>query len=300
VSIMLRRSLGENIEIETVQGGGLWRSFVDRPQLESAILNLAVNARDAMSGVGKLTIETANAYLDRKYADAHSEVSPGQYVMIAVTDTGCGMPPDVMSRAFDPFYTTKDVGQGTGLGLSQVHGFAKQSHGHVKIYSEVDVGTTLKIYLPRDTSNAAEEPAQTKADMVAPDQRRRVLVVEDDMDVRQFVLSVLQELGYETIEAGSAASARDVLAIDPKISIMLTDVVMPGTNGRQLLDSIRDTYPDLIVIFMTGYTRNAIVHNGMLDPGVRLITKPFTIDDIARELQAAITDEGSKSVREKA
>jgi CheY-like chemotaxis protein len=164
----------------------------------------------------------------------------------------------------------------------------------------VDVGTTLKIYLPRDTSNAWEEPAQTKADMVSPDQRRRVLVVEDDMDVRQFVLSVLQELGYETVEAGSAASARDMLAIDPKISVMLTDVVMPGTNGRQLLDSIRDTYPNLIVIFMTGYTRNAIVHNGMLDPGVRLITKPFTIDDIGRELLAAITDEGSASVREKA
>jgi len=300
VSIMLRRSLGENIEIESVQGGGLWRAYVDRPQLESAILNLAVNSRDAMNGVGKLTMETANAYLDRKYTDAHSEVSPGQYVMIAVTDTGCGMPPDVMSRAFDPFYTTKDVGQGTGLGLSQVHGFAKQSRGHVKIYSEVGVGTTIKIYLPRDTSNAVEEPVGTKVNMIPPDLRRRVLVVEDDMDVRQFVLSVLQELGYETVEAGSAASARDVLAIDSKISVMLTDVVMPGTNGRQLLDSIKDSYPNLIVVFMTGYTRNAIVHNGMLDPGVRLITKPFTIDDIGRELQAAIADEGSTSVSEKA
>jgi CheY-like chemotaxis protein len=292
--------LGENIEIESVQGGGLWRAYVDRPQLESAILNLAVNSRDAMNGVGKLTMETANAYLDRKYTDAHSEVSPGQYVMIAVTDTGCGMPPDVMSRAFDPFYTTKDVGQGTGLGLSQVHGFAKQSRGHVKIYSEVGVGTTIKIYLPRDTSNAVEEPVGTKVNMIPPDLRRRVLVVEDDMDVRQFVLSVLQELGYETVEAGSAASARDVLAIDSKISVMLTDVVMPGTNGRQLLDSIKDSYPNLIVVFMTGYTRNAIVHNGMLDPGVRLITKPFTIDDIGRELQAAIADEGSTSVSEKA
>jgi nitrogen-specific signal transduction histidine kinase/CheY-like chemotaxis protein len=300
VSIMLRRSLGENIEIESVQGGGLWRAFVDRPQLESAILNLAVNARDAMNGAGKLTIETANAYLDRKYADAHSEVVPGQYVMIAVSDTGCGMPPDVMNRAFDPFYTTKDVGQGTGLGLSQVHGFVKQSRGHVKIYSEVDVGTTIKIYLPRDTSNAEDELAEAKVRVVSADQRRRVLVVEDDMDVRQFVISVLQELGYETVEAGSAASARDVLAIDSKITVMLTDVVMPGTNGKQLLDSIKGSHPHLIVVFMTGYTRNAIVHNGMLDSGVRLITKPFTIEDIARELRAAIEDEGSDSIREKA
>jgi signal transduction histidine kinase/ActR/RegA family two-component response regulator len=300
VSIMLRRSLGENIEIEAVQGGGLWRAFVDRPQLESALLNLAVNARDAMNGAGKLTIETANAYLDRKYADAHSEVAPGQYVMVAVTDTGSGMSPEVINRAFDPFFTTKEVGQGTGLGLSQVHGFAKQSHGHVKIYSEVGFGTTIKIYLPRDASSVEEELAATKMRIVHVNERRRVLVVEDDMDVRQFVISVLQELGYETVEAGSAASARDALAIDPKITVMLTDVVMSGTNGKQLLDSIKDTYPELIVVFMTGYTRNAIVHNGMLDPGVRLITKPFTIEEIGRELRAAIAGEQSASAGEKA
>jgi signal transduction histidine kinase/ActR/RegA family two-component response regulator len=299
VSIMLRRSLGENIEIETVQGGGLWLAYVDRPQLESALLNLAVNARDAMNGVGKLTIETANAYLDRQYADAHNEVTPGQYVMVAVTDTGGGMLPEVISRAFDPFFTTKEVGKGTGLGLSQVHGFAKQSRGHVKIYSEIGVGTTIKIYLPRDTSSVEEKIAGTKLGVVPLHERRRVLVVEDDMDVRQFVISILQELGYETVEAASAASARDVLAIDSKITVMLTDVVMPGTNGKQLLDSLKDEYPDLIVVFMTGYTRNAIVHNGMLDPGVRLITKPFTIEEIGRELHAAIADEGSESVGEK-
>lgn len=295
VSIMLRRSLGENIEIETVQGGGLWRAFVDRPQLESAILNLAVNARDAMDGRGKLTVETANAYLDQKYADEHSEVTLGQYVMIAVTDTGSGMSPEVLNKAFDPFFTTKEVGQGTGLGLSQVHGFAKQSRGHVKIYSELGVGTTIKIYLPRDTSKLQEEIAAARESVISLDQRRRVLVVEDDMDVRQFVISILQELGYETVEAGSAASARDALAIDAQISILLTDVVMPGTNGKQLLDSIKDHYPDLIVLFMTGYTRNAIVHNGMLDAGVRLISKPFTIEQLGRELRGAIDEERTVS-----
>jgi signal transduction histidine kinase/ActR/RegA family two-component response regulator len=298
VSVMLRRSLGENIEIETVQSAGLWRAFVDRPQLESALLNLAVNARDAMNGVGKLTIETGNAYLDRKYADTHGEIVPGQYVLIAVTDTGSGMPAEVISRAFDPFFTTKEVGQGTGLGLSQVHGFAKQSHGHVKIYSEVGVGTTIKIYLPRDTTHPEEELVSPRTSTLQVKERRRVLIVEDDVDVRRFTMSILQELGYETVEASSATSARNVLAADAGISVMLTDVIMPGTNGQQLIESIKETYPHLIVIFMTGYTRNAIVHNGMLDPGVRLITKPFTIDEISRELRAAIAGEDARSIGE--
>lgn len=288
VSVMLRRSLGENIQIETVQGGGLWRAFVDRAQLESAILNLAVNARDAMDGIGKLTIETANVFLDRQYADAHSEVDPGQYVMVAVTDTGCGMPADVINKAFDPFFTTKEVGQGTGLGLSQVHGFAKQSNGHVKIYSEVGVGTTVKLYLPRDVSKTEESIVPASLEYTPPASRRRVLVVEDDSDVREFVVSVLQELGYEPIAADNADSARALLAEDGEISIMLTDVVMPGDNGRQLFDQVKDSRPDLAVLFMTGYTRNAIVHNGVLDAGVRLISKPFTIEELSRELHAAV------------
>lgn len=292
VSVMLRRSLGENIQIETVQGGGLWRAFVDRPQLESAILNLAVNARDAMNGIGKLTIETANVFLDRTYTDAHSDVAPGQYVMVAVTDTGCGMSADVMNRAFDPFFTTKEVGLGTGLGLSQVHGFARQSHGHVKIYSEPGVGTTVKLYLPRDTSNHEETKAVCAADTPCVPQRK-VLVVEDDADVREFVVSVLQDLGYEAIAAENAESARRLLDSDRKINVMLTDVVMPGVNGRQLYDDIRGARPDLPVLFMTGYSRNAIVHNGVLDAGVRLISKPFTVDELSRELRAAIVANGA-------
>ena len=288
VSAMLRRSLGENIQIETVQGGDLWRGFVDRPQLESAILNLAVNARDAMSGVGKLTIETANVFLDRTYADAHSDVAPGQYVMVAVTDTGCGMSEDVMSRAFDPFFTTKEVGQGTGLGLSQVHGFARQSYGHIKIYSEPGVGTAVKLYLPRDTSNNEEKPTEVSAVDATCVPQRKVLVVEDDADVREFVVSMLQDLGYEAIAAENAESARRLLDSDGQINVMLTDVVMPGTNGKELYDEIRDRRPDLPVLFMTGYSRNAIVHDGVLDAGVRLIAKPFTVDELLHELREAI------------
>ncbi|GAB2560854.1 CHASE3 domain-containing protein [Dyella jejuensis] len=298
IAVMLRRSLGENIAIETVRGGGLWRAYVDRAQLESAILNLAVNARDAMNGEGRLTIETANAFLDRAYAEANSEVSPGQYVMVAVTDTGCGMPADVMNKAFEPFFTTKEVGQGTGLGLSQVHGFARQSRGHVKIYSEPGVGTTIKIYLPRDTSKPEEEVQHERVPDARPEERHTVLVVEDDNDVREFVISALQELGYEAIAAADAASARELLARERCISVMLTDVVMPGINGRQLFDSIKDEHPDLIVLFMTGYTRNAVVHNGMLDPGVRLLSKPFTMDDLSRELRAALAPATASIPRE--
>jgi signal transduction histidine kinase/ActR/RegA family two-component response regulator len=288
VSAMLRRSLGENIQIETVQGGALWRAYVDRPQLESALLNLAVNARDAMKGVGKLTIETANVFLDRTYADAHTDVTPGQYVMVAVTDTGSGMPPEVLNRAFDPFFTTKDVGHGTGLGLSQVHGFAKQSHGHVKIYSEPGAGTTVKLYLPRDVSSSEEPlPVPSVIDEL-PVPQGKVLVVEDDPDVREFVVSVLQDLGYQAVAADNAESARMLLTKDAQIDIMLTDVVMPGANGKQLVDDVRGMRPDVTVLFMTGYSRNVIMHNGALDPGVRLISKPFTVDELSRELRAAI------------
>jgi signal transduction histidine kinase/ActR/RegA family two-component response regulator len=292
VSVMLRRSLGENVQIETVQGGGLWRAFVDRPQLESAILNLAVNARDAMKGIGKLTIETANVFLDRCYVDAHNDVAPGQYVMIAITDTGCGMSAEVMNRAFEPFFTTKEIGEGTGLGLSQVHGFVKQSHGHVKIYSESCVGTTVKLYLPRGTADNEETPTLPAAEALV-DPQRKVLVVEDDADVREFVVSVLQDLGYEAIAADNAESARKMLDRDHQINVMLTDVVMPGANGKQLYDDIRVTRPEMAVLFMTGYSRNAIVHNDVLDAGVRLISKPFTIDELSRELRAAIVAHGS-------
>jgi len=292
VSVMLHRSLGENIEIETVQGAGLWRAYVDRPQLESALLNLAVNARDAMQGHGKLTIETANVFLDRSYADVHNDVVPGQYVMIAITDTGGGMSAEVLSKAFDPFFTTKEVGQGTGLGLSQVHGFIKQSHGHIKIYSELGVGTTVKLYLPRNTENT-EEQTLPSAELDKPlTPQRKVLVVEDDADVREFVVTVLQDLGYQALSASNAESARSALARDRHIDVMLTDVVMPGINGKQLVDDIREIRPNMAVLFMTGYSRNAIMHNGVLDSEVRLITKPFTVDELSRELRAAIMANG--------
>lgn len=292
MSELLRRALGEHIAVETVLGGGLWRAFVDVPQLESAILNLAVNARDAMSsnglGGGRLTIETSNAFLDKAYADAHEELTAGQFVLVAITDTGGGMPPEVMERAFDPFFTTKEVGQGTGLGLSQVHGFLKQSRGHIKLYSEQGVGTTVKLYLPRDvTGLAPPEPAQTSA--TAPiEGQYTVLIAQDDPGVRVFAVGAARELGYTVIEADSAAVALERLARNPEINLLLTDVVMPVTTGRQLVDAALVIRPDLKVIYMTGYTRNAIVHNGALDAGTRLLTKPFTLEQLDRELRDAL------------
>ena len=290
MSELLRRSLGERIELETVLGGGLWRAVVDLHQLESAILNLVINARDAMDGEGRLTIETANTELDRAYAEAHVEVTPGQYVMMAVTDTGRGMSQAVVSKAFDPFFTTKPPGAGTGLGLSQVHGFIKQSKGHLKLYSEEGKGTTVKIYLPRDTSKVVPAemlPALPRALEFSP-KEHVVLVVEDDADVRSFTTGALRELGYEAIEADTVAIARQKLLENPRVTVLLTDVVLPSGNGRELANVLVKERPDLVVLYMTGYTRNAIVHNGTLDPGVRLLSKPFTIEELGRELRAIL------------
>jgi signal transduction histidine kinase/CheY-like chemotaxis protein len=288
MSQMLRRTLGERVMVETVLGGGVWRAFVDGPQLESALLNLAVNGRDAMPDGGRLTIETSNASLDQAYADENAEVAPGQYVMIAVTDTGAGMTEPVMSRAFDPFFTTKNIGAGTGLGLSQVHGFLKQSKGHVKLYSELGVGTTVKLYLPRDLSGGPVEDAVKPAVEGALDQNHTVLVVEDDDGVRQFAVNALRELGFAVVEADSGQAALQRLAEHPRVSVLLTDVVMPSMDGRRLAEAALATRADLHVLYMTGYTRNAIVHNGVLDAGARLLTKPFTIDELERELRAIL------------
>ncbi len=290
MSEMLRRTLGETVVVETVLGGGLWRAFVDSPQLESALLNLCVNARDAMSAGGKLTLETSNASLDQAYADTHAEVAPGQYVLVAVTDTGGGMTPEVMSKAFDPFFTTKGVGAGTGLGLSQVHGFLKQSKGHLKLYSEVGVGTTVKLYLPRDMSGKVAEAKARSLSAAAIEQRFTVLVVEDDAGVRQVAIGALRELGFNVVEADSGAVALERLGEHPQVSVMLTDVVMPVMDGRRLVEAALTQRPDLRVLYMTGYTRNAIVHNGMLDAGTRLLTKPFTVDELGRELRAILSD----------
>jgi signal transduction histidine kinase/ActR/RegA family two-component response regulator len=292
MSELLRRTLGEAIELETVLGGGLWRAIVDVHQLESAILNLVINARDAMGRGGRLTIETANTELNRAYADAHVEVTPGQYVMIAVTDTGRGMSDTILEKAFDPFFTTKPSGAGTGLGLSQVHGFIKQSKGHIKIYSEEGKGTTVKIYLPRDLSRAFA--AETRSAVPrAPEFSPRdhvVLVVEDDPGVRSFTVSAVRELGYDAVEADTVGIAREKLLENPRVTIILTDVVLPGGNGRELAELLLRERPDLVVLYMTGYTRNAIVHNGTLDPGVRLLSKPFTIEELGRELHAILQE----------
>jgi signal transduction histidine kinase/CheY-like chemotaxis protein len=285
---MLRRTLGEAIIVETVSGAGLWAAHVDVPQLESALVNLGINARDAMPDGGRLTLETSNTYLDRAYAAGEAEVEPGQYVMIAITDSGTGMPPEVLSQVFEPFFTTKPPGQGTGLGLSQVHGFIKQSAGHIRIYSELGVGTTVKLYLPRSDAAAAETSIGRAAAKRGERRAVTVLVVEDEAGVRGFVVEALSELGYDVIAADGAQSALQRLAEHPEISILLTDVVMPNINGRQLADQALRLRPSLRVIFMTGYTRNAIVHNGVLDRNVRLITKPFSVAVLEAELNAVV------------
>ena len=290
MSELLRRTLGEQIQIETVLAGGLWRTMADPGEVENALLNLCVNARDAMPGGGKLTIETANAHLDETYASTHLEVEVGQYVMICVSDTGSGMAPDVVERAFDPFYTTKAVGKGTGLGLSQVHGFIKQSGGHVKIYSEVGHGTTLRIYLPRwfgaETPRLA--PARRDGAVARGTPNEIVLVVEDEAGVRNLSVDALRELGYTVIHADGAGEALRMIGDHPTIHLLFTDIIMPEMNGRQLADRAIVLRPDLKVLYTTGYTRNAVVHNGVLDPGVAFLPKPFTIDQLAAKVRQVL------------
>jgi PAS domain S-box-containing protein len=284
MSDLLHRTLGETICTETVLAGGLWKIHTDANQLESAILNLAVNARDAMPEGGKLTVETANAHLDDSYAAQHAGVPQGQYVMIAVTDTGCGMSSDIIQKAFDPFFTTKSVGKGTGLGLSQVYGFVHQSGGHVKIYSEIGQGTTVKIYLARFYGGTEDVLPNARFTPALSGAGTTILVVEDEESVRHVSVEALKELGYDVLEANGAAMALGLLDQHPEISIMFTDVVMPEVNGRMLADEARQRRPNLKVLFTTGYTRNAIVHNGVLDPGVHLIGKPFNLEQLARKL----------------
>jgi CheY-like chemotaxis protein len=237
---------------------------------------------------GKLTIETANTHLDESYAAQHEDVVAGQYVMLAVTDNGAGMTPGVAQRAFDPFFTTKPPGQGTGLGLSQVYGFIKQSGGHVNIYSEVGQGTTVRIYLPRYLGTEEAPPADQPQPLVKADGKDIVLVVEDSDQVRSMTVETLQELGYGVLSADGAAAALRLLDAHPEITVLFTDVVMPDVNGRKLADEALKRRPDLKVLFTTGYTRNAIVHNGVLDPGVHFIAKPFTPEAIAAKLKEVV------------
>jgi len=291
MSELLRRSLGEIIELETVLAGGLWLTRVDANQLENAVLNLAVNARDAMPDGGKLTIETANTHLDDAYAAAHADVEPGQYVMLAITDTGTGMPPDVIAQAFEPFFTTKPVGQGTGLGLSMVYGFVKQSGGHVKLYSEPGQGTSIKIYLPRFVKDEARVLAAMApgAASLACGAGEVILVVEDDEAVRRASVEALREMGYHVLEAADAMEGFRLVADRNDLDLLFTDIGLPGgINGRVLADAARALRPGLRVLFTTGYTRNAIIHNGVLDPGVFLLPKPFTLAALAAKAREAI------------
>ena len=289
MSELLQRSIGEAIHIETVLAGGLWKVLVDPAQLESAIVNLAVNARDAMPDGGKLTIETQNAELDERYAAAHSEVVAGQYVVISVTDSGAGMSREVMERAFDPFFTTKGPGQGTGLGLSQVFGFVKQSSGHIKLYSEVGHGTTVKIYLPRhrgESPVAAEEASPSALPKGTAD--TIILVVEDEAGVRKMTVDAIRELGYAAISAQTPREALQQLESHPDVALLFTDIVMPEMNGRELSDMALARQPNLKVLYTTGYTRNAVVHNGVLDAGTALIQKPFTLEQLALKLRQVL------------
>lgn len=290
MSELLHRTLGETIRLETVLAGGLWRVHVDPSPLENSILNLAVNARDAMPEGGRITIETANAYLDDAYVQENPVADAGQYVMVAVTDSGSGMPADVVAKAFDPFFTTKATGKGTGLGLSQVHGFVKQSGGHIKIYSEPGEGTTVKVYLPRSLQSedkpviaAAERgprPEGTASELI--------LVVEDEERVRTLTAAALSELGYSVVAADSAATALQLLDIHEEVALLFTDIVMPEVNGRRLAELAAEKRPGLKVLFTTGFTRNAVVHNGILDAGVHFLPKPFTLEQLAVKVRSVI------------
>jgi PAS domain S-box-containing protein len=290
---MLRRSLGEAIEIETIIGGGLWNCLVDPAQVENALLNLAINARDAMGGQGTLTIEVGNAYLDDTYALRHDEVTPGQYVVLSVTDTGSGIPAELLDRVIEPFFSTKPEGKGTGLGLSMVYGFVKQSGGHVKIYSEVGEGTTVKIYLPRDRAAEDREVAIQSGPVVGGTET--ILVAEDDDEVRDTVVETLGELGYKVLKAPNAEAALVILEAGMAIDLLFTDVVMPGRlKSTELVKKAVERQPDLAVLYTSGYTENSIVHGGRLDPGVELLSKPYTREALARKVRHVLANRAQR------
>jgi signal transduction histidine kinase/FixJ family two-component response regulator len=287
MSDLLRRTLGEHIEIETVVSGGLWNTLTDPAQIENALLNLAINARDAMPDGGKLTIELSNASLDDAYAARHADVTSGQYVLLAVTDTGAGMPPEVIARAFEPFFTTKPEGHGTGLGLAQVYGFVRQCGGHIKIYSEVGQGTTVKIYLPRTMQAQERDKPEMSEPIVGGTET--ILVVEDDNQVRRGAVDILGMLGYRVLQAASIEYALEMLEKGGRIDLLFTDVVMPGPlKSADLAKRAQELQPHIAVLFTSGYTENAIIHNRQLDPGVSLVGKPYRREDLARKVRAAL------------
>jgi signal transduction histidine kinase/CheY-like chemotaxis protein len=283
---LLHRTLGEHIQLGCSLGADVWTAFTDANQLESAVLNLALNARDAMPDGGQLTIETTNARLDAAYTSRQDDVEPGDYVMIGVSDTGSGMAADVVAKAIDPFFTTKPAGKGSGLGLSMVYGFAKQSGGHLRIYSEVGHGTTVKLYLPRALQDAV---VLEKAARDAPrGQGETILVVEDDAIVRMILSDVLEELGYNVLLASDARPAIPILQSDRRIDLMVSDVILPHINGRKLAEIARVSRPDLKVLFVTGYAENAMFRGDFLDAGMDMLTKPFALDALGAKVRAVI------------
>jgi signal transduction histidine kinase/CheY-like chemotaxis protein len=289
---MFRRTLGETIDIETIVAAGLWNCLADPRQLENALLNLAINARDAMQGVGKLTVEAGNASLDENYAAAHPDTSEGQYVVIAVTDTGCGITEENLSKVFQPFFTTKAPGEGTGLGLSMVFGFVKQSGGHIAIYSEVGEGTTVRVYLPR--TRKAEIANRPEGEWVSePGNNEIILVVEDDADVRSTTVELLTQLGYKVFEAADADSALAIIQCGISIDLLFTDVVMPGKlRSPELARLAKERIPSLGVLFTSGYTQNSIVHAGKLDDGIELISKPYSSERLSQKVKKVLKKSG--------
>lgn len=285
---LLQRSVNESIHLQLRLAYDLWTAEADPNQLESALLNLVLNARDAMPDGGTLVVETFNQQLDRSFTNAHENLLPGDYVVLSVSDNGCGMPETVISRAFDPFFTTKPIGQGTGLGLSMIYGFSKQSHGHVLIKSEVGVGTTVQLFLPRFQGLADEAEQSFQSNAVYAENGETVLIVEDDPAVRALVSEVLGELGYTFIEAGEAADAVPILESGRRIDLLISDVGLPGMNGRQLADIARQLRPELKVLFITGYAEHAAVRGGFLDTGMQLITKPFAFDHLTSKVREMI------------
>jgi signal transduction histidine kinase/CheY-like chemotaxis protein len=286
---LIVRTVGPAIAVETVSAAGLWQSLIDPSQLENAVLNLCINARDAMPDGGKITIETANRWLDQRTAKERG-LEPGQYIALCVSDTGTGMAPDVIAKAFDPFFTTKPIGMGTGLGLSMIYGFAKQSGGSAYIYSEVGEGALICVYLPRHAGESEHPEAETQRDAVLrAEDGETVLVIDDEPTVRMLITEVLSDLGYTAMEAGDGAAGLKVLNSDVRIDLLVTDVGLPGgMNGRQVADAARSFRPDLKILFITGYAENAVLNHGHLDPGMHVMTKPFAMEALAGRIRGLI------------
>ncbi|QHD10099.1 ATP-binding protein [Pseudomonas sp. R76] len=285
---LLQRSINESIALDMRLTEQLWTAEADPNQLESALLNLVINARDAMPGGGKLVVETTNRHLDSVFTAAYGTLKPGDYVELSVSDTGCGIPEHLMGRVFDPFFTTKPIGQGTGLGLSMIYGFARQSHGHVTIHSEVGTGTTVSLFLPRFMGEMQTQAPINPTLLPFANAGETVLIVEDDPAVRVLVCAVLKELGYASVEAGDANTALPIIESGQRIDLLISDVGLPGMNGRQMAEIGRQLRPDLKVLFITGYAEHAAVRGGFLDPGMQLITKPFTFDLLTAKVREMI------------